>query len=80
VINHQLCQCLAVNQDDFGIYSRDIIFGIRRELGGQTSLPLVIVRPEWICAKMLVGQEDSGFCKSAAAGLRPENGNGTFLP
>jgi hypothetical protein len=46
----------------------------------QTSLPLVIVRPEWICAKMLVGQEDSGFCKSAAAGLRPENGNGTFLP
>jgi hypothetical protein len=46
----------------------------------QTSLPLVIVRPEWICAKMLVGQEDSGFGKSAAAGLRPENGSGTFLP
>jgi hypothetical protein len=46
----------------------------------QTSLPLVIARPEWICAKMLVGQEDSGFCKSAVAGLRPENGNGTFLP
>ncbi len=46
----------------------------------QTSLPHVIVRPEWVCAEVLVGQEDSGFDKSTAAGLRPENGHGTFLP
>ena len=46
----------------------------------QTSLPLVIVRPGWVCAEVLVGQEDSGFYKSTAVGLRSENGHGTFLP